>query len=506
MANLRVPLLAIVQKRDATVAFIKSGETLAILDFSHRAFGPLFALSTTLLFLGVGCDGCMRTSGDDAGVPSSGGDGEVIRDGESVAYTFSAEQSRFLITVFNKPAQVGCGLFHSHVVNAESMLLDFSLNEDDVGSSTLNATIAAAGLDPDDPDLRDEILGDEPLSQNDRDTIKTSLIDQVKGAEHPRLTFDASNFTSLTDGASGTLDVAVAIGGGNQTIQMDYDFSVDADGKIEIHGTGTLPGAPHDIPSGFASDCVEADMNLLLDLVLEPGTRDQPGVLPDAGIEVYEPTLFPFEDGCDADKISFNEVRDVLVRKCASCHMDPIRLGATIPLVEYDDFRTDSLRNQGRPMYETIADFIDPQGDHSVMPPVNDAAPITDAEKQLALDWIAEGAADCLDAATPTVFVPIASVACGPVAYQDISSIVASNCVFCHDSNQTALPLLETFGDGLVQNLHPFYGPITVWEAALYRMEDVTMPPYANAAPVAVNDIALFRTWVEDGYPEVHCD
>ena len=101
------------------------------------------------------------------------------------------------------------------------------------------------------------------------------------------------------------------------------------------------------------------------------------------------------------------------------------------------------------------------------------------------------------------MFAPVTPAACGPVAYEDVSPIIASNCVFCHDSNQDALARLETYADGLEDNVHAYYGLVTVWEASLHRMEDETMPPYGG---MMTDDIELFRAWIEDGYPEVHCE
>jgi|GEM_PF-1868572 len=455
-------------------------------------------MSLTLAACGDGCD--PGPDPDGGPLPSSGGDGEIIRDGETTAYTFNPDDARFLITVHNKSNQIGCGLFHNHVVRAESLSLDFSLDTADAAGSTMSATVAAVGLQPDDPDLRQEILGDGPLSESDIEAIKESVYDQINAVEHATLTFEASNFSTLEAG-TGTVDVAVTVGGASQTITMDYDLSVDGD-NYTFSGTGTLPGGPHDIPSGFASDCVESDMGLILDLTLVPGTSDNPDTLDAGTIEAFEETFFPYEGECNDSTVSFNEVRDVLVRKCAGCHASDVRLGATTSLVDYEDFRVDTSRNPGVPTYETIAAYIDPEGDHIAMPP-SDAAALTNDEKQLALLWIQQGGPDCLDNADPVVFAPVAPVACGPVAYEDVSPIIANNCVFCHDSDQDALARLETYADGLEDNVHEYYGLVNVWEVSLHRMEDETMPPYGG---MMADDIALFRSWIEGGYPEVHCD
>ena len=451
--------------------------------------------------------GCPGTTGDDGGVvPPPESSGVVVKEGEALSYTFDAEQSDFVITVKTVNGLV-CSSFHDHAVEATSLGLVFNLDATDPAGSTMDATVAAAGLLPDSPELRDTYLdGEGPLAPGDINSIKGSVLANVNAENFPTLKFSATNFSDLSAGATGTVDVTVDINGGTQTISMAYTLTEDGDNLL-FDGTGTLPGAPHGIPSGFASECVDPDMGLFLKLLLVPGENN--GEI-DAGVVVYTPEIFPYEGDC-TDKISFNAARDVVVAKCAGCHSNPPVNGATIPLVTYDDFRTDSFRHQGEPVFQTAGHFIERplDGTEGLPMPPPAGSLLTETQKNLALDWIAQGAPDCPEIAEPVVFTPRTEAACGDVSYDDeIKPLVDSYCVACHFSGQTEIPVLESFDDGLVLGIHAYYSPLVLWESSLYRILDHSMPTYSSPEfPVLSEDeTVMFQTWVEDGYPKVHCN
>ena len=97
-----------------------------------------------------------------------------------------------------------CSVFHSHAVNAKVALGEFDIKTADPGASTFRLEVSAAGLDPDDPALRRELLGDgeegNPISEGDRNSIRGSVAEEVVANENSTLTFVISGLTS-TEGA-----------------------------------------------------------------------------------------------------------------------------------------------------------------------------------------------------------------------------------------------------------------------------------------------------------------
>jgi hypothetical protein len=282
-------------------------------------------------------------------------------------------------------------------------------------------------------------------------------------------------------------------------------------------------------------------MDLHFDLVLQPGSVECAGL---GDGEVYEPQLFP-DETC-AENVSYNEVRDVAVRRCAGCHDARLSLGATVELVAWDDWRTDSLRNQGRPLYETARELIhlDPS-DGLAMPPqpragdvgpaaVPLASPLTPDEIATFDAWVADDARDakCDGDPGPTTFQRVAPAECGALAYDTVNGdgesakdFFDTYCAYCHldaDGTYAQLPQIsaaELDGDyravdhalGQAPVAHPFYvgedlQPLSFWQASVERVRDGSMPPGAGGAGLDQTDEFLaFEAWVEAGAPEAPC-
>ena len=471
-------------------------------------------LAVSVLLSLSACGGCGNGGGLDAGPSTVDGAGVLVRDGAEQAYTIDTEDSHFIIVVINKDSQFGCGLFHSHAVEAESYGLNFRLDADAPENSELSLEVAASGLNPDSPENRARYpeTSVSDLNENERGQIKSSMLEQLDAANNPTLTFTASNFTALE--GEGTIDLDVDLAGAQSTLTMTYEGVFEGD-KLIITGIGTLDGTQHGIPNGFASDCVESDMTLDLRMVLVPGTLD--GGLDAGVIEEYVPTVFPYEGDCvEGTTVSFNEVRDVLGAACAGCHGAEPSLGATVPLVTWDDYRVDSARNPGRPLYETAYEFITDPGSAAPMPPEGVVNPLTDEQKALFVRWYEQGAPDCLDLAPAKTFDPVPSPPnhCAPVSFNDdIAPLMANNCTYCHSADQDALPIIDTdYSRGLDDATHPYYasedGPLNIWEVSMYRVMDGSMPPFAGGAlydDQGADVTQLFIDWVASGYPENHC-
>jgi uncharacterized membrane protein len=95
-----------------------------------------------------------------------------------------------------------------------------------------------------------------------------------------------------------------------------------------------------------------------------------------------------------ASAIPFCAVLVVLEDKCQRCHRMPPEFGAPFPLLTYEDTQRVEPPDGGaevyrkmRPVIET--EFMPPLWITDVEPPVE---PLTDDERDLLLDWIADGA------------------------------------------------------------------------------------------------------------------
>jgi hypothetical protein len=465
---------------------------------------PILSLSLGAVFA-TALAGCPGTPPDDGGTPT-GGDGTIIVDGEAQSYTLDVDASKLLI-VIEKNVTVGCpSFFHSHVFEAGAIALSFDIDESDPAASTLTATVPARALIADDPANRAlfDLTKDEDVPEAFRGDIKSSGLSELDAVTHPNLVFKVLSLDAIEAGGEGelpnTAQIEVEIAGEKSTIPMQFRYVKDGTTRTLI-GEGILDGTPHGMPR--KTECYKSSsLPLHLTLVLVPGTEQ---TVVDAGPDI-DPNrqVFPYEGDC-VDKIAFNTVRDVAVRACAGCHAKPeLRYGATVPLVDYADFRTDSFHNPGVPLFETMRAYLNATDGTLQMPPL-DQTPLTVDEKNLLLEWIDQGGPECNDGVSATTFTPVNNVACGTPNYiDDVKPVFVNNCSFCHSDTQTALPVIGfDFAPGAADVAHSYYLPLTIFEASLLRIEDGSMPPYGGVTPA---DAALVRTWVEAGYPEGPCD
>jgi hypothetical protein len=452
------------------------------------------------------------------------------------------------VLVVHRNDGAGCGVFHSHVVNAKIATLEYAIDNGALAASTVKITMVAAGLDPDDPALRKELLPEgenQPLSDGDRASIRGSVAEEVLANEHPELVFNLSGFSAGT--GAGTAKMSATLAGA--TSEIDVAYTVTKNGEtFVVSGTATLDGEPYGIPRNSLGFCVSPIMDVHFDVTLVPvgAPVECQGAEPPPP---YEPTFF--DDAECATDVGYNEVRDVAVRRCAGCHAQELRLGATVPLVEWADWRSDSIRNQGRPLYETAHAYVllDP-ADGLSMPPVDPnealASPLTPEELALFERWVAGGARDAACANDPgkttfadADFVPRACddtihyAAPGPDGLS-AKDFFDNTCAYCHvdafevyTQQVPQVALLDGNGDIVIDEdtgnaavdhilgsggvLHPFYlgageAPLSFWEASVLRVEDLSMPPAPFFDPAEDPAFAQFKAWVEAGAPAAPCD
>lgn len=421
--------------------------------FGAPSRGVACFLTAALLLVATGCGDCNGDGPSESGPPS--GDGILRVGGEERPYAVDFEASRLLILVKVKD-QFGCGVFHSHAVEAESYALSFVLDADDPESSRVEMVAPAAGLNPDEdenralfPETRDEML-----SEDDRRRIRVSVLEELRAEEHPTLRFVATGLSTLE--GEGTAELEVELVGETSTIPFSYTATFDEEGRIYVEGTGQLDGKPHGIPNpaGLVSDCVDPIMDLHLKLTLVPGASKEPP--PVDGGPPFEEVFYPYDGGCGT--VGFEEVRQIVGPRCVGCHMDPPRLGASTPLVTWEHFRVNAPRSPGAPLYETAGELVSLPFDATLHMPPADVSQLTNEEKERFLTWVEEGAPP--EACEPVEVEPFehtAEAPCGPLGYEeDVAPFVASLCFDCHFIAGSAIPLLDTYEAGLVESEHLF--------------------------------------------------
>jgi hypothetical protein len=458
------------------------------------------AVTALALLVSAGCDDCFGPE-LDAGPPGSAS-GTVVIDGNEELYSVDVEASKLIVITGLNLAQIGCGVFHFHAVEAKSYSADFRMDQADPGGSTWTFEVPAAGLEPDDPENRAMFpqTADVMLSEGDRKSIMVSVLDELRAEDHPIVTFAARDFTTFEGEGTATLDVT--INGRTSELELAYEASFGEDDVIRVTGEGVIDGTQHEIPNpdGVFSDCIASDMPLHLDMVVRPGGGDGPPPAPDAG-PPFEETYFPWDAGCPDDN-GYDSVVEIFGRRCLGCHSDPPRLGASSPLVTWEDFRVDTARNVGRPLYEVVAEYVQLDIAESLhMPPAADVTQLNQDELGQIVGWANAGGPPeaCTPIDTPAFTHVPQSTACGTYGFEeDIKGLFVSG----NDAGVADDGGMNEYEDGLPLTDHPYFMPLNLWETAYERMKDGSMPPGGG---VGAAELARVEAWIAEGYPETRC-
>jgi mono/diheme cytochrome c family protein len=491
--------------------------------------------------------------------------GELCGSGQidGTDYAVEAAGSELVIAVSRVDA-FGCGALHSHVVLAPQATFTYDL--DGAAAGDVKIVVAAANLDPDDPALRLKFLPEgenQELSDGDRETIRGSVAEEVKSSEFSTLEFTFKGLSTIDGDGEATLESKIA--GGTSEAPVTYNVKKDGD-KFTISGTATIDGAPHGIPRNALGFCVEKDMDLHFTVVLVPGTT-----VCDGDVEEIPPFEETFFDDVECGDVGFNVVyNEVIGPRCMGCHggtfpgnADLLRGGATEPLAEWRDFRVDSVRNPGSPLFNKALEYVTlptDQPDLLTMPPsaldanglpettgMQDlSAPVTIAgieyttERDLFVAWVDVGLgrnAQCADdVAIKTFGTRVVQGDCtavdaihfdtpDPVTGDTAKGFFESSCMTCHSSNDPATapsapPVGTTVGDpnnfeydvdhalGAAPVTHPFYvddagDELSFWETSVHRLEDGSMYPGSIRGDFVGNTgFDAFKAWVLAGYCE----
>jgi len=448
--------------------------------------------------------GCAGDGGNNPGAEGGAtGSGIIISDGKALDYVVSAPESELLLLVRKEDAPA-CSFFHHHAVAARAVGFAFALVRASPATSMLSATVSAAGLDPDGAEDRGKFreTSSTTMTARERSDIRANVLDQVGAGSHPVMTFTARNFSTL-DG-NGTAVVSVDLKGLQSTLVMHATAQWDGE-RLVMEGTGTIDGAQHDIPVGTFRDCIESAMDLKMRIVLVPGRNN--AATPDAGaVQSWVRQDFPEAPGA-CGPVGFAEVQNTLLMRCAGCHGNPPTQGATLPLMTVEDFRRDSLMSPGIPLYVDAAERMLDNGLRQ-MPP-SGATQLAPDEQQALLAWARGGGhANACDggAATPSpaegVEGDAGTPACSTAGYAEVRGVFERRCTSCHAVGGSAVAL-DSREAGLAPATHPGYAGMTLWQAAVARMEDGSMPPGGGAPRAA--ELEQVRRWVEAGAPDVGC-
>jgi hypothetical protein len=486
--------------------------------------------------LGASIGGC---SCDPVPIPPAALCGSGTVDG--TAYALDAEKSRFVIAVKRPNGNGACGVFHSHVVDATQVEASFTVAAANAASSSLIVRVAAAGLVPDDPDLRAELLPEGenfPLSDGDRRSITGSVAEEVNPAgEFPILTFSVSGISATSGDGTATLTSDIA--GATSDVDTSYTISKEGDAHI-IKGTATLIGTPHGIPRNALGFCIDPNMLVTYELHLVPGavTCDPLG-----GGEPFVEEFFA-DEAC-AEDVGFNEVAAVATRRCAGCHAEVPKLGATVPLVVWEDWRVDSIRNPGRPLYESAFEFVhlDPADGLSMPPQPPDGEILTTdlSDEELALfdAWVDGGARNAACENDPGPFsvgpaIPVNTECSDEYTAGNPGETAAdffnNSCAYCHLDNSpeqfyAGIPQIAQLDEGgtpITDEVttyaaidftkaaaaidHPFYvnddgERVSFWVASLARIADQSMVPGGLGDVSGDPAFLAFEAWVNNGHP-----
>jgi hypothetical protein len=471
---------------------------------------PLLVCLVVLPFLGgAGCPG----PGDDGGVLRP--PGELNFNGAGYGVDF--ENSKLLVYMERVSTAGICAPTHGHAIEASAFALSGDLANNRPGEAELVLTVPALLLRADLEENRAlfEDLADEPISDADRNRVEGAMVPEVSDDENPNLIFTFTNASTLDNEARGaTLDAVVEVKGQTQSFTFTFDIDYEGDDLILSNGTGTFSRSGFEIlTSNPFGGCLSDDLVITLDrLTLTPG---EGGNVSLDGGQAFEQTTFPYEGDCvdDGSPAWDDTMYDILGRRCLGCH----QADTDYPLAAYNDWRVDSPTEPGRPRFEAAHDLMQLPDDDSVhMPPLSGATQLPDDELQLVFDWFEAGAPPACADPAPVGFTAVPrTMDCGAnVGFvEDIAPMISANfCQGCHIGDNPDIPLIDTtYASGLPDAAHPFYQPLSIWEASVERIRDLTMPPLEGWGMwFAVNgtieaDLAILDQWVADGYPETLC-
>jgi hypothetical protein len=427
-----------------------------------------------------------------------------------------------LALVVLKPDAFTCSVFHSHVIVATAAKFGFALAGDATG--TVDIEVPASGLDADEPTKRVAFLPEgeaDPLSDSDRATIRGSVFGEILAVDHPTMNFQLSGLSAL-DG-NGTASMKSTIAGTDSTTPITFTATRDGD-NVNITATGVIDGTAHGMPRNALGGCVDTNLTLQVKFTMTPGAQTCSDII---GGSVFEPKFFDEPACADAPGTDYTTAyNDVIGPRCLGCHGNELHSGASSPLIDWRDWRSNSLRYPDGPLHEEALDYINVTDGLSMPPDNGSATPLALAERSGLETWFNAGAKNLACGAAvekktfgendgkrvePGVAVS-GEMGCDNVTYTlgvvSAEDFFGGNCRYCHETGQQSVsvdtPVVFIDGVGQFSQLstHPFYADkegaqLTFFEAGLHRVRDASMPPVFPATDA--DQIAAYEKWVRCG-------
>ncbi|MBI5497021.1 MAG: YceI family protein [Deltaproteobacteria bacterium] len=510
-------------------------------------FGLRRAAVVAGMCLGLVAANCRRGGDPGPALVKTEGCGPVTSGGGQKQYAVVPESTELLllVRVLNR---TGCGFFHPHAVKSLATRYDYALDRDNPATSTLTATVFAAGLDPDRDAYRAQFpeTASRSMTDSERGQIRGSVASEVDAEHFPQMTFTVTGLPTLA--GTGTVPVTVNLKGAVSTVTLQGNAVVDGS-RLVFTGDAELDGRPHSIPdpSGAFSDCVDARMQLKMRITLgEVAACTTDVTSPDAGTP-FTPTTFPEDPQCATattlfetpDPVLAASARDVLLLRCGGCHDVTPRFGATAPLTRWGDLHVDTLRNPGRPLHaEALERMAALPGSRLRMPPELEWDAVPEDEVTVFRTWVEAGACGQAQQDLPPrareplvrprtqpgatgfegrILPLLAELGEPPGAGQDGGASLETGCLKCHNGSNPLVPDFRFHSDdgGVVPRVrHPAYvgsladggtEPMHLWQAALARIRDHTMPPQSREFPdtqPSAEQVQVLSAWVAEGFPQ----
>ncbi len=208
------------------------------------------------------------TGVDPSDLPPPGennGEGTTTVDSVVSDYEVDFDRSQLLVRVPAVDA-VSCAGRHSHVLEATVASYSFILDPDSPSHSSIRAEVPASGLIADKDELRalfPETSGNT-FSDSQRGQILEHALEYLEADNHPELSFELMDLSTLDGEGTGTLEVTIA--GRTESVAWPYEASWEDDSLVLTSSGSGFPG--HNFMS--LGGCVEDELPLEMVLVLVP--------------------------------------------------------------------------------------------------------------------------------------------------------------------------------------------------------------------------------------------
>lgn len=165
--------------------------------------------------------------------------GPVVVEPQPQTFSLDSDNATLWVQVWRDPDAFGAGLAHDHVIRADSLSGSLTLNPADLTDCSVSVTVQVAGLQVDEPFMREKVGLTGAVGASDRSTIKGHMTaeNQLNALSHPTITYVADACEESEGGltAVGTLTLR----GTSRPKRWPMTFTLDdgllvADGEVEI--------------------------------------------------------------------------------------------------------------------------------------------------------------------------------------------------------------------------------------------------------------------------------